>query len=398
MTEIINLAVLGATGSIGRQALSLAAAFPNYINIVSLAAASSIEPLAEAVLRFRPRTVSVLGPPEADGLARILSDRGLRREEFPEIFSGPAGPETAAVQSGAGTVLSAMVGSAGLRPTWAALKAGLKVALANKESLVLAGELIRPMISQIAPVDSEHSAIYQALGGSLSAPGLRRLILTASGGPFLGWSREQLASVTREMALNHPKWSMGPKISCDSATLMNKGLEVIEAHHLFGIGYDQIEVLVHPQSTVHSLAEFADGSQLAQLGPADMRLALAYSLSGRDRWPLLGNPGEASPLGLKPLDLTAGPLTFAQPDRQVFRGLALAEEAGRAGGTAPAVLSGANEEAVQAFLAGRLPFSRIISAVEACLQKIPRQEADSLETVLGADREARFRTREILGL
>jgi 1-deoxy-D-xylulose-5-phosphate reductoisomerase len=389
MTKPLNLAILGATGSIGRQALSLAEAFPERINIVGLAAATSVEPLAEAIIKFKPRAASVLGPIEAKKLADILKDRGLPRAIWPEIWSGEEGAGQVATQSGAEIVLSAMVGRAGLPPTWAALKAGLKVALANKESLVLAGELIRPMVGQLIPVDSEHSAIYQALGGRLTGEGIRRIILTASGGPFLGYSEERLKGVTKEMALSHPKWSMGPKISCDSATLMNKGLEVIEARYLFGAPYDNIEVLVHPQSVVHSLVEFIDGVTIAQMGPADMRLSLAYSLCYNLRWPLLGEMGSASPLGLKALDLTEGPLTFAKPDRRVFRALALAEEAGRLGGTGPAILSGANEAAVEGFLAGRISFTRITQVVEECLRLLPIEKVSALADVLEADQKAR---------
>lgn len=240
MVEPIRLVVLGATGSIGRQALSLVEAFPKRLRIVGLAAATSLRPLAEAIIKFRPYVVSVLGEEEVKNLATILKDLGLARAKWPEILEGSVGAINVATQSGATMVLSAMVGRAGLAPTYAALKAGLRVALANKESLVLAGELIKPYIEQIVPVDSEHSAIYQALGGRLTGEGVRRLVLTASGGPFLGYSLKQLQNVTKEMALNHPKWSMGPKISCDSATFMNKGLEVIEAYHLFGVTYDQI--------------------------------------------------------------------------------------------------------------------------------------------------------------
>jgi 1-deoxy-D-xylulose-5-phosphate reductoisomerase len=252
------------------------------------------------------------------------------------------------------------------------------------------------MISQISPVDSEHSAIFQALGGKLTGQGIRRLILTASGGPFLGWTPEKLKTVTRKMALNHPRWSMGPKISCDSATLMNKGLEVIEAHHLFGIPYDLIEVLVHPQSAVHSLVEFIDGSQLAQLGPADMRLSLAYSLSHPVRWPIAGRKGCRSPLGIEALDLASNDLTFARPDRNVFRGLVLAEEAGRRGGTAPAIMNGANEEAVRGFLTGRIPFVNIIPLVEECLNILPAEEVSTIEGVLAADERARIFAVEIM--
>jgi 1-deoxy-D-xylulose-5-phosphate reductoisomerase len=376
----------------------LAAAFPERIKVMGLAAAVSVEPLAEAIKRYKPQVVSVLGDAEANKLVDLLKNQGLNRQSWPEILSGSDGAIKVANQSGAEIVLSAMVGRAGLPPTWAALKAGLRVALANKESLVLAGELIRPMVDQLIPVDSEHSAIFQALGGRLTGDGVRRIILTASGGPFLGYSEEKLKGVTREMALNHPKWAMGPKISCDSATLMNKGLEVIEAHHLFGVAYDQIEVLVHPQSVVHSMVEFVDGAMLAQMGPTDMRLSLAYSLCYNSRWPILGDMGSESPLGIRALELTDCPLTFAQPDRLVFRALALAEEVGRKGGAAPAIMSGANEEAVGGFLAGQIPFVRIIPVVEECLSRLAIEKVAVLEDVLEADLKARALAREVMNL
>ncbi|MDR1607271.1 MAG: 1-deoxy-D-xylulose-5-phosphate reductoisomerase [Deltaproteobacteria bacterium] len=396
MTVPINLAILGATGSIGQQALSLAEAFPERIKITGLAAASSVRPLAKAIIKFRPQAVSVLSATEAKKLVDILKDLGLNKSIWPEIFTGSDGVIQVATLSATQTVLSAMVGRAGLPPTWAALKAGLKVLLANKESLVLAGELIRPMVDQIVPVDSEHSAIFQALGGSLTGEGIRRLILTASGGPFLGYSKDELKGVTKEMALSHPKWSMGPKISCDSATLMNKGLEVIEAHHLFGVDFDRIEVLVHPQSVVHSMVEFVDGSILAQMGPTDMRLPLAYSLSYNSRWPILDDIGSKRSLGIQPLDLTVSPLTFAKPDREVFRGLALAEAVGRQGGTGAAIMSGANEEAVGAFLAGMIAFDKIIPVVEECLSLLSSEKVSSLDDVFLADKKARVLAKEIM--
>jgi 1-deoxy-D-xylulose-5-phosphate reductoisomerase len=313
------------------------------------------------------------------------------------------------------------VGAAGLRPTWAAIEKGLTVALANKESLVLGGELIMKKVSsKLIPVDSEHSAIFQALGGKLRDPNLRRIILTASGGPFRGWSKQELQKVSREMALKHPTWSMGPKITCDSATMMNKGLEVIEAHHLFGLDYDQIEVLVHSASLVHSLAEFHDGSILAQIGPQDMRLALAYALSHPERWALLdlgkkaqgqekpgelgGNPSISATNSGSQIDgfqnyakvEIPGNLTFAKPDREVFKALDLAVRAGKAGGTSCAILNGANEEAVAAFLDGKLSFLAIAEVVERCLEKLSPKPLTSVDGALEADNEARIAAGEII--
>ncbi|MDR1487724.1 MAG: 1-deoxy-D-xylulose-5-phosphate reductoisomerase, partial [Deltaproteobacteria bacterium] len=250
MSGPIKISVLGATGSIGRSTLSLAKAFEDRLEVVGLAAKTSVEALAWQTRLFRPKVVSVEGEEHRKKLLGLLKE--LSVSPLPEVLIGPDGLVATAVQSGAQAVISAVVGACGLRPAWIALEKGLKVALANKESLVLGGELIMKKVgSNLTPVDSEHSAIFQALGGKLRRPELRRIILTASGGPFRGWSSGQLQKVTRRMALNHPTWSMGPKISCDSATMMNKGLEVIEAHHLFGLDYDRIEVVVHSASLVH---------------------------------------------------------------------------------------------------------------------------------------------------
>ncbi|MDR1657366.1 MAG: 1-deoxy-D-xylulose-5-phosphate reductoisomerase [Deltaproteobacteria bacterium] len=431
-SQLIRLSVVGSTGSIGQSTLSLAAAFPERLEIVALTANTSVEVLAGQIRYFRPRLAAVKGPAERAKLTELLSDLPSK----PQIEIGPEGLELAAAESSADTVLSAAVGAAGLRPTWAAVKKGLKVALANKESLVLGGELIMPLAGgRLAPVDSEHSAIFQALGGTLFSPALRRVILTCSGGPFRGRTKAELEKVTREMALNHPTWSMGPKITCDSATLMNKGLEVIEAHHLFGLPFERIEVVIHPQSIVHSLAEFWDGSVMAQLGPADMRLAIAYALSHPQRWPLLSQafsdqklttPAKAAAAGqagagpvaraeaygnscvdhldygrpfdfsgFKPITLTEK-LLFEPPDRLNFPALDLAEQAGRAGGTAPAVLNGANEEAVTAFLNGRLAFSAIIETVAYCLDTLPAGPLSSIEEALAADAKSRQTAREYI--
>jgi len=275
------------------------------------------------------------------------------------------------------------------------------VALANKESLVAGGELLLPLArrtgAEIIPVDSEHSALFQLLGGLHCSGDVRRLFLTASGGPFRGRPAAALEKVTREEALAHPRWSMGPQVTCDSATLMNKGLELIEAHHLFGLPYDQLEVLVHPQSVVHALVEYLDGTQTAALGPADMRLAIAYALSHPRRWPLLPGAGSPGLSGLSPLDLPGlsgakggpGSLNFEPPDHETFPALRLAEAAGREGGTAPAVLLGANEEAVRLFLGGRIGFLDIPRLVRRTLEALPAEPLTGLEQIQAVSGEAR---------
>ncbi|MDR1296231.1 MAG: 1-deoxy-D-xylulose-5-phosphate reductoisomerase [Deltaproteobacteria bacterium] len=420
MPSPLTIAVLGSTGSVGRSTLSLAAAFPEKIKVVALAARGGDPALLESqIRRFRPEAAALSDPGALDTLRRNLA--GLKRP--PEMLAGEEGVVRLASRADAEVVVSAVVGAAGLRPTWAALKAGRRVALANKESLVLAGEILMKLAAgRLAPVDSEHSAIFQALDGRLNHPDLCRIILTASGGPFLGRTRGELRHVTPAEALRHPVWSMGPKISIDSATMMNKGLEVIEARHLFGLGYDRIEVVVHPAGLVHSLAGFKDGSLLAQLGPADMRLAIAYALSHPRRWRLLaagegdrlaavaalggpgdegggGGPGAPGPPGpdfsnFLPTALP-GSLTFRPPDEETFGCLRLAREAGRTGGTAPAILNGANETAVEAFLAGKLSFLGIAEVVEKTLDKMEVRELGSVDDALEADAEAR---RIALGL
>jgi 1-deoxy-D-xylulose-5-phosphate reductoisomerase len=387
----------------------LAKFFPERLLITALAGHKDAEALAFQAALFRPGLVAVAGDEERRALSGHL--KIMEPGQRPQIEIGEKGLDMVAAESGAEAVLSAISGAAGLKPTYAAAKKGLKIALANKESLVMAGDILMPLIGdKLSPVDSEHSAIFQALGGRLRGEGLRRIVLTASGGPFRGWDLKRLKAVTREKALKHPTWSMGPKITIDSATLMNKGLEVIEAHHLFGLSYDQIDVAVQPSSVVHSIAEFSDGSQLAQMGPADMRLAIAYALSHPDRWPLLeaGDPlrdplldsffekeefllrkakiGDFS--NYLPFELKE-PVTFEAPDRKAFPCLALAEAAGRAGGTAPSILNGANEAAVEAFLADKLPFLKIAEVVAWCLDLLPAGPLNDLEGALAADAEAR---------
>lgn len=394
----MKLAILGATGSIGRNALDLANAFPGRIQITALSCARQVRVLAEDIMVHRPRLVAVAGPGECRELQEILSDLGC--EEPPEIVYGPEGYAVVAAESEAEVVLSAIVGLAGLPPTMAAVGCGRKVALANKESLVAGGGLLLPLArrtgAEIIPVDSEHSALFQLLGGLSCSDEVRRLILTASGGPFRGMSAEALEKVSREEALAHPRWRMGPQVSCDSATMMNKGLELIEAHHLFGLPYDQLEVLVHPQSVVHALVEYVDGSQTAVLGPADMRIAIAYALSHPRRWPLL-SAHEGAGLGdFLPLDLPEfssgqgkGNLTFEVPDHETFPALRLAEAAGREGGTAPAVLISANEEAVKLFLAGIIGFADIPRLVRRTLEALPAEPLTSLDQLQAVSGESR---------
>jgi 1-deoxy-D-xylulose-5-phosphate reductoisomerase len=373
-----RLAILGSTGSIGQSTLAVVAEHPGEFAVTGLAAGQNVQVLAEQIRRFRPARVSVQSEAVAAHLGELVS-----REEAPTILWGPAGAREVAVASGADLVVSAMVGAVGLEPTLAAIEAGLPVALANKETLVAAGSLVMAAAKAkgvpIIPVDSEHSAIFQALQGQ-SREDVRRLWLTASGGPFRDWDRERLRGVTAAQALKHPNWSMGPKITIDSATMMNKALEVIEASVLFGLPVDQVGVYIHPQSIIHSLVEFVDGSVLAQLGVPDMRLPIAYALTYPRRLPL------NSP----PLDLCqVGRLTFETPDLERFPGLALGYAAARTGGTMPAVLNAANEMAVAAFLKGRLRFMDIPKTVAATMEAHRQQPLTSLEQVLAVNRWAR---------
>jgi 1-deoxy-D-xylulose-5-phosphate reductoisomerase len=305
-----------------------------------------------------------------------------------EVLAGAEGLVRLILEARADLVLNALVGSAGLGPTVATLGEGIDLALANKESLVVGGELVVALAeatgAQIVPIDSEHTALHQLLAG-LPPGAVERLTITASGGPFRGRSREQLSEVTVEEALAHPTWSMGGKITIDSATLMNKGLEVMEAHHLFGTPYDRINVVVHPQSLVHGLVQLADGAMLAHLGPADMRIAISYAL----------NDGESVPLGIDPIDLTStGGLTFEPVDLSAFPCLRLAGEAARAGGTAPCVLNAANEVAVHAFLEGRLPFLGIPQVIESTLSELGSEPVRAFESLYEADRMARMQAGE----
>ncbi len=373
-----RLALLGSTGSIGRSTLDVVATFPERFEVVAMAAGGKVELLGEQVVRFRPRLVSVREAADAARLAaRLPAGLGV------DVQWGPAGAAAVATHPDADLVVSAIVGAAGLEPTYAAIRAGKSVAVANKEPLVMAGALVMAEAArqgvQVLPIDSEHSAIFQSLCGHQKRD-VRRIILTASGGPFLGLPKERLAHVTVEEALNHPNWRMGPKITIDSATLMNKGLEVIEAAWLFGIEPERIAIHIHPQSIVHSMVEYIDGSVVAQMGIPDMRGPIAYALAYPDRLPV----------PLPPLDLCAlSGLTFLAPDHDRFPAVSLAYRAARTGGSLPAVLNAANEVAVAAFLAGRLPFTGIPAVIEAAMDEHVPVPLASLADVLAADAEGR---------
>jgi 1-deoxy-D-xylulose-5-phosphate reductoisomerase len=380
-----KVAVLGSTGSIGCNTLRVVDSLGGEYRVTALGAGRSVEKLAEQIRAHRPEVVSVAGPAEADALARLLGD--VPAAERPEILHGTEGLVAVAAESGADTVVSAAVGSLGLVPTYRALERGVRVALANKETLVVAGELMtakaRETGAELLPVDSEHNALHQCLRGERREE-VRRLVLTASGGPFRETPVEALRTVTREQALNHPTWRMGDKITIDSATLMNKGLEVIEAHWLFGFGPDRIDIVVHPQSVVHSMVEMVDGSIIAQMGVTDMRHAIQYALTYPHRL--------ASPCGHLDL-LSLGRLEFFTPDVERFPAMRLAYAALEAGGTHPAALNAANEEAVAAFLAGELDFLGIPRVVEEVLAAHEGGPADSIDAVLAADRWARREAR-----
>ena len=375
-----NVAVLGATGSIGASALDVIARHPDRYRASVLAAGNNVEALLALCVAHRPADAVIADEALYARLRDGLSEAGLPTR----AHAGMAALDTLAAAPDCDIVVAAIVGAAGLSSTLAAARAGKRLLLANKESLVLAGELVTAAAdaagAEIIPSDSEHNAIFQCLRSRQAQADVSRIVLTASGGPFRGCSRADLAQVTREQAVAHPKWSMGPKISVDSATLMNKGLELIEAHHLFGVGRERLDVLVHPQSLVHSLVEFVDGSTLAQLGLPDMRTSLAVGLG----WP------ERIGSGVGGLDLLKHPrLDFEAPDTDAFPCLQLAWDAMAAGGTAPAVLNAANEVAVSAFLQGQIGFLSIPALVEDALAALPAAPADSLDVLLAADAEAR---------
>lgn len=378
-----TLSILGSTGSIGRQTLDVAQACGH--QVAALTVNRSVELAEQQARQFQPQLVVAVDESAAQDLKQRLADTSIR------VVGGREGLMEAATLPQADTVVTAVVGIAGLEPTLAAIDQGKRIALANKETLVCAGDLVMCRAeekgAEIVPVDSEHSAIFQCLQGCKDRGEVKRLIITASGGPFFGKTREELEHVTRAQALRHPNWAMGAKITIDSATLMNKGLEFIEAMRLYHMPPQQIQVVVHRESIIHSLVEFNDGAILAQLGTADMRVPIQYALTWPER-----TPGPATPLDL----LTCPPLTFAKPDPDTFRCLGLALECAQKGGTSTAILNGANEVAVELFLEEKISFLDIARLVEGALERVASKPADTLEDVLEADREARQAVRDLL--
>jgi 1-deoxy-D-xylulose-5-phosphate reductoisomerase len=391
MSKLMNLSVLGSTGSIGKSTLDVVARHPERYRVFALTANQQDKLLFEQCRQFAPHYAVLLDAAAADRLRSRIAEAGLATEVLcgmPALEQVSSAPEVDAV-------MAAIVGAAGLRPTLAAARAGKKVLLANKETLVMAGavfmDAVRASGSVLLPIDSEHNAIFQSMphdyAGDLAASGISRILLTASGGPFRNTPLSGLHDVTPEQACAHPNWSMGRKISVDSATMMNKGLEVIEAHWLFNAPADSIQVVVHPQSVIHSLVQYVDGSVLAQLGNPDMRTPIAYALA----WP------ERIAAGVAPLDLfQVARLDFSAPDFERFRCLALAYQALRAGGTAPAVLNAANEVAVAAFLERQIPFLAIPQLIEQVLQALPVASVTALDDVLVADAQARSQAAALL--
>ncbi len=380
-----TLVILGSTGSIGTQALDVVRRNPDRFRVLGLAAATSHELLVGQIREFMPPLVAIS---DDDAAAEVKQTLGTIRGV--EIVSGPDAAEKLARDSEADMVLNAMVGAIGLGPSLAALQSGKMLALANKESLVVGGELVMDLVKgepdRLVPVDSEHSALAQCLRGE-RLEDLKRVIITASGGPFRGWTRDELAKASVKEALAHPTWNMGPKITVDSATLMNKGLEVIEAHYLFGLDYDRIDVVVHAESVIHGLAEFTDGSTIAQMAMADMRLPIQLALGFPDRLRA----------GIKGPDLAAlGTLTFEELDRDAFPALDLAYRAGRLGQTYPAALNAANEVAVLAFLEGKIRLIQIADVVTAVLDEHEGAPVVSEVALARADRWARSRAAEII--
>jgi len=380
-----RLVILGSTGSIGRQTLEVVRSLPGRFAVVGLGAGKNRHLLAEQIREFRPLAVTLAGERDL-----VCLSNELPPSITPELFWGQRGMENLAGMSEADLVVVAVTGAAGIFPTLAAIRAGKDVALANKETLVAAGHLVMELAARnkttIWPVDSEHSAVWQCLNGC-TKDGVAKLILTASGGPFRKLSREEMETITVEMALRHPNWDMGRKITIDSATLMNKGLEVIEAKWLFGVDYSRIEVVVHPQSIIHSAVEFLDGSVIAQMGLPDMRLPIQYALTYPER--VAGSIPRLKLSGLREL-------TFEEPDTERFPSLRLAFEAGRAGGAMPAVLNAANEVAVDSFLKGLLPFTGIPVVVAGVMEKHRGVSRPGLEEIVAADRWARETGRKLI--
>jgi 1-deoxy-D-xylulose-5-phosphate reductoisomerase len=388
MSKLTRLTVLGSTGSIGKNTLDVVARHPDRYRIVALTAQQQDELLFEQCQQFQPRFAVLLDEAAGERLRKRLVIAGLEVE----VLCGAAALERVSTLPEVDAVMAAIVGAAGMPPTLAAAQAGKKILLANKETLVLAGHLFMDAVhrsgSVLLPIDSEHNAIFQSLprgyAGDMKQSGVSKILLTASGGPFRNTPLEQLKDVTPEQACAHPNWSMGRKISVDSASMMNKGLEVIEAHWLFNAAADDIQVVVHPQSVIHSMVQYVDGSVLAQLGNPDMRTPIAYALA----WP------ERIASGVAPLDLFAiAKLDFVAPDLERFPCLALAYQALRAGGTVPALLNAANEVAVDAFLNHRIAFLDIPRLIASVMAAVPRSEVHQLQDVLDADAAARQSAR-----
>lgn len=379
---LTNIVILGSTGSIGRQALEVIDQHPDKFKVLGLAANDELDLLEAQVKKYHPRLVAL-------GEVSLQAAFQARVGNQLEILTGVEGLCELAALDGVDTVLVALSGAVGIRPTLAAINKSRRIALANKETLVAAGDIVmqaaREKAARIIPVDSEHSAIFQCLQGE--RPYLQNIWLTASGGPFRDYSAEQLATVTVDMALSHPNWNMGPKISVDSATLMNKGLEVIEAHHLFGVAYEKIKVLVQKESVIHSMVEFVDGSFLAHLGVADMRIPIQYALTYPQRF-----PSPATHLDFTQLSA----IHFAAPDHQRFPALGLAIAAGQRGGTLPAVMNAANELAVHYFLQRQINFAQIPVFVEKVMQAHPIIDQPGLDEILAADLWARHMTKQLI--
>tara|TARA_Y100001968_G_C19453728_1_gene770635 strand:- start:4492 stop:5715 length:1224 start_codon:yes stop_codon:yes gene_type:complete len=400
------ISVLGSTGSIGTQTLEIAEEFPNQFNVVALSAGKNLDLLVHQIQKHNPEVVALADKSLVSELKNRLNNLStpIRQENFPILVGGPDGLNTVASWDHADLVVTGIVGCAGLLPTLSAIKAGKDLALANKETLIAAGPVVLPELrksgSRLLPADSEHSAIFQCLQGTpwaenarlstgVPTPGLRNIKLTASGGAFRDWSTKDLKRATVKDATSHPNWSMGRKITVDSATLMNKGLEVIEAHYLFGIDYENIEIVIHPQSIIHSMIELSDSSVIAQLGWPDMKLPILYSMS----WPRrLETPW-------RKLDLTeVGQLTFLKPDNIKYPCMELAYEAGKTGGTMPAVLNAANEEAVAQFLEEKIHFLQIPIVIEAVCEKHKSELKNdpSLNDILYIDGWAREEVKSIV--
>lgn len=376
------ISILGSTGSIGTQTLEVVRASQGKLKVKALTAFSNTDLLEKQVREHRPEIAVMMDDRSASDLRKRLRDWPV------QVLTGMEGLVQAATAEGVKTVVTAVSGSIGLEPTLAALRHSKDIALANKETLVAAGELALKTAAEhncsIIPVDSEHSAIFQCLSGRKSE--ISKIILTASGGPFLGWTKEKLSQATPEKALKHPNWNMGAKITIDSATMMNKALEIIEAKFLFQVDYDKIKVLVHPQSIVHSLVEYCDGSVLAQMGNPDMRLPIQYALSYPERWKTC----------FERLDLTSKTLTFLEPDYDAFPSLKLAYFCGKKGGTLPAVLNAANEICVHAFLTGRIKYLKMFDILEKVCLEHKVFPADTLKNILEADYWARERAEELI--